>query len=172
MKFYDYFSSDRLDMTIAKVSDAIFFLELFNTPSWLKYIGDRQVHSVEDAEKMIESRMVAQYQRLGFGNYVLRLKGSDIPIGVCGLYDRPNFEGIDLGYAILPAYEGNGYASEAAITLFRAAKEVIGLKDIKAFTVVDHPISQKILRKLGMEPIKRFYLEGSADELILFGKVE
>lgn len=169
VKQYEHFETERLNLDIAKVSDAAFFLELLNSPSWIKYIGDRNVHSIQEAEIYIESRMVAQYNRIGFGNYVLRRKDDGVIVGVCGLYDRPGMEHIDIGYALLKQFEGQGYASEAAIKLYDVAKTEFGLTEIRAFTLVNHHASQKVLYKLGMKPIKTFTMEGDDAELLLFG---
>jgi RimJ/RimL family protein N-acetyltransferase len=37
-----------------------------------------------------------------------------LPIGICGLVKRNYLDDIDLGYALLPRYWGQGYAYEAA----------------------------------------------------------
>jgi ribosomal-protein-alanine N-acetyltransferase len=169
MTIYNHFETERLNLDLAEVLDAPFFLTLFNSPSWIKYIGDRNVHTLEEAENYIESRMVAQQTRLGYGNYVLRRKEDGVIVGVCGLYDRPAMNGVDIGYALLEQYEGNGYASEAALKLYDVAKNILGLSELKAFTLVDHKASQRILYKIGMKPIKTFTMEGEDVELLLFG---
>jgi [ribosomal protein S5]-alanine N-acetyltransferase len=42
------FETERLILKPTSEEDALFLLELLNAPKWLKYIGDRQVKSVED----------------------------------------------------------------------------------------------------------------------------
>ena len=65
------FETDRLLLRPTLVEDAEFILRLMNTPKWLKYIGDRQVRSVPDAEKYIKTKMQPQLDRLGFSNYTV-----------------------------------------------------------------------------------------------------
>jgi len=48
-------------------------------------------------------------------------------LGVCGLYDRAGIEGIDIGFALLPAYKNKGYAFELANEIKRAGIEVFGI---------------------------------------------
>ena len=90
-----------------------FLLELMNSPKWLKFIGDRKVHSVRDALQYICARMLPQLRHLGFSNYTILLKSNQQKIGTCGLFDREGLEGIDIGFALLPDFEKQGYAFEA-----------------------------------------------------------
>lgn len=58
--------TERLIIIPISKEDSSFMYELMNSPKWLKYIGDRKVHTVEDAEKHIELKMRPQLERLGF----------------------------------------------------------------------------------------------------------
>ena len=55
-------------------------------------------------EDYIQNKMIAQLERLGYANYTLILKNTDQKIGVCGLFDRPTLEGVDLGYLCLKSF--------------------------------------------------------------------
>ncbi|MEM9329252.1 MAG: GNAT family N-acetyltransferase, partial [Bacteroidota bacterium] len=79
------------------IDDAAFIFELFNEPKWIKYIGNRNIASVEQAKDYIVERMTPQLQRLGYSSYTLIKKDDQQKIGVCGLYDREGLDGIDLG---------------------------------------------------------------------------
>ncbi len=78
-------STSRLELLEICEADAAFILELFNTPSWLKYIGDRNLRTEEDAKNYIINRLMPSYKTFGFGFYLTRLKEGDIPIGICGI---------------------------------------------------------------------------------------
>lgn len=167
-KRYDFFETKRLWLKLCTPDDAAFIYRLVNSPDWLQYIGDRKVYSVEDAVRYIEDKMLAQHQQLGYGNYVLIRKEDGIKIGVCGLYDRPGLDSIDIGYAMLPECTGQGFAFEAANRLLYAAWYEIGIQKIQAITTMDNIASQKILDKLGLvySGIKR--LEGDEADLMLY----
>lgn len=143
------FDTDRLILKPTDVTDASFILELYNTPKWLQFIGDRNIHSEADAATYIQEKMLPQFLRLGFGNYTIIEKESNIKIGLCGLYDREGIEGIDLGFAFLPNFEGKGYGFECARRLIEASKEDFDLKELCAITNEDNESSQKLLLKLG-----------------------
>jgi RimJ/RimL family protein N-acetyltransferase len=41
--------TERLLLRPFNTDDAPFILELVNSPGWLQFIGDRNIHSIEDA---------------------------------------------------------------------------------------------------------------------------
>lgn len=45
--------TDRLILRHQKIEDAAFILELLNDPSWIQYIGDRGVRTIDDARDYI-----------------------------------------------------------------------------------------------------------------------
>jgi RimJ/RimL family protein N-acetyltransferase len=55
------------------------------------------------------------------------LKPENIPVGMCGLIKRKTLDDVDIGFALLPEYEGNGFATEAAVAVMKYAKETLKL---------------------------------------------
>ena len=49
-----HFETERLLIRPIEISDAEFMLQLLNTDGWLKFIGDRNVHSIEEAAAYIQ----------------------------------------------------------------------------------------------------------------------
>ena len=47
--------TDRLTLAELQIEDAPFILELYNDPDFIKYIGDRNIHSIFDAESSLKS---------------------------------------------------------------------------------------------------------------------
>ena len=47
--------SERLKICPITISDVVFVIELFNTDGWLKYIGDRNIQQIADAENFIQN---------------------------------------------------------------------------------------------------------------------
>ena len=168
MSSYLSFETTRLLLQATTHADADFILELVNTPKWLQYIGDRQVHSLEDARQYIQTRMTPQLQRLGFANYTLIRKSDQTRIGTCGLYDREGLSGLDIGFALLPAYERQGYGYEAARRLLTAAHEDFGIQKISAITTPDNIASQRLLEKLGLRKTGTTQLPGEEEVLLVF----
>ena len=139
----------RLELRRAALSDAAFFLALLNDPSWLENIGDRGVRSPVDAQRYITDNIQAAYRSLGYGMYVVELKGSGRPTGVCGLVKRDYLPGPDLGFALLPEFTGFGYASEAARAVMVHAQRTLGIGQLYAIVKRGNHRSVKLLGGLG-----------------------
>jgi RimJ/RimL family protein N-acetyltransferase len=160
--------TERLILRWLSTSDAAFILQLVNEPSWLQYIGDRGVKTLEDAENYIKKGPLEMYGRLGFGLNLVELKGSEEPIGICGLIKRESLEDVDIGFAFLPAFWGKGYAFESTSATIRYGKSVLGLSRIVAITSQDNDPSGKLLGKLGFRLERLIRLAADGEDLKLF----
>lgn len=165
---YKTFDTDRLHLRPTQLEDASFILRLLNTPKWLKYIGDRNVKTLADAQKYIKERMFPQLERLGFGNYTVIRKLDGAKLGCCGIYDREGLEGVDIGFSFLPEYEGQGYAFEASDCIKVAAFSEFNLKKMGAITLEENTASRKLLEKLGLEFVKMIQLGEDPEELCYY----
>ena len=162
--------TERLTLREFTIEDSGFILKLLNTPGWLKYIGSRSVDTIKDAEEYIENKIRISYKISGFGFYLMELRPDKIKTGMCGLVKREALDDIDIGFALLPEYEGNGYAFEAAIGVLDFAKDKLKLKSIAAITVKNNSPSIKLLGKLGMTFEKMIRLPNDTEDLMLFKK--
>lgn len=98
--------TERLVLRHLTVEDSEFILELLNDPSWLRFIGDKGVRTLDAARDYILKNLVAMYEKLGFGLYLVEIKGEGVPVGICGLVKRDSLEDVDIGFAFLPKYRG------------------------------------------------------------------
>ena len=163
--------TERLTVSKFSIKDAPFFLELVNTPHWLKYIGDRNTKTLKQAEKRITEGHIKSYKTYGFGFYVLKLKeGDNKPIGTCGLIKRDTLKHVDIGFAMLPGYESKGFGYEASLAILKLAKETFKLKKIVAITLPTNTPSIKLLEKLGLSYQKNVKPFEDDKELLLFAK--
>ena len=128
--------------------DGEFILDLLNQPSFIKYIGDRNVRSVEAAREYIENRFAESYRKFGFGMWAVELKDSGTPIGICGFVKRDTLPDADIGFAILPQFEGKGYALESAVGVMGYGGDVFQFKRVLAITTKDNESSGRLLGKL------------------------
>ena len=142
--------TDRLILRHLSADDAEFVFELVNDPAWLRFIGDRGVRNLDDARDYIRKGPVDSYSRYGFGLYAVERKEGGSPIGICGLVKRDFLEDVDIGFALLPAFRGKGYAREAARATLSYAREVVGLDRIVAITSADNDASGRLLEEIGL----------------------
>lgn len=160
--------TQRLVLRPMSLEDAAFILELVNEPSFIQNIGDRKVRSLEDAQSYIRNGPIASYERHGFGLYVMEMKETHEPMGMCGLIKRDTLEDVDIGYALLPRFWSQGYAVEAAQAMKDYARDVIKLKRLVAITDPANQGSIRLLEKIGLRFVKMVRLSADDIELKLF----
>jgi RimJ/RimL family protein N-acetyltransferase len=163
--------TERLILQEFSVDDAEFILTLLNTPAWLKYIGDKNVRTIEDAVNYLENGPLKSYKENGFGLWLTLLKASSTPIGMCGLVKRVSLDDIDIGFALLPEYSKLGYGYEIALATINYATNVLQINKIVAITDANNVPSIKLLNKLGLHVEKKLKLSES-DTVLLFSPLK
>ena len=160
--------TERLSLRLISVDDAEFILALLNEPSFLRYIGDKQVRNLEDARQYILNGPIASYERHGLGLLLAELKGSQTPIGMCGLLKRDELPQPDLGFALVPDFWNKGLAFEAATAVLQDARDRLRLERILAITSLDNDASIKLLERLGFNFERVIRLAPDREEVRLF----
>ena len=161
----------RLIISKFTIEDAPFYLELVNTPNWIKYIGDREIYTIDAAKKRLEESVVKSYIDNDYGAYKLQLKDQDLTtIGSCGLYKRDFFDHADIGFAMLPQYENHGYGYESSVEILRLAENEFKQEKVLAITLPINKPSIKLLEKLGLVFEKKINPFDDDEELLLFAK--
>jgi len=140
--------ASRLKLRWLELRDADFIYQLVHDPHWLRFIGDKQVASLEGAQGYIEDGPRAMYRQFGFGLNRVALKDSDTPIGICGLLQRDSLPLPDLGFAFQPEYRGRGYAQEAADAVLQHACLILQQTRVLAIVNPDNHASIHLLDKL------------------------
>lgn len=158
----------RLQLEKATPADSSFFFELMNSPNCIRYIGDRGISSEKFAADYIENKLIKSYDENGYGLYKMSLKENCAPIGICGFVKRDYLDHADLGFAVLPEFEGKGYAVEAAKAVMEYGTKILELEPILAITSTDNLRSQKLLRKIGLKETGFITAPNSSEELLLF----
>jgi ribosomal-protein-alanine N-acetyltransferase len=139
----------RLALRRFEPADAAFIHELVNDPAWIRYIGDKNIRSLEDARRYIENGPMKMYAERGFGLWRVDRKSDGVALGMCGLVKREQLADVDLGFAFLPRHWGQGYARESAEGVVRHAREALGIGRLVAITSPGNAPSAKLLEKLG-----------------------
>jgi RimJ/RimL family protein N-acetyltransferase len=133
------------------LGDAEFIFRLVNDPSWLRFIGDKNVRNLDDARRYLREGPLDMYQRYGFGMYRVEERESGNSAGMCGLIKRDQLPDVDVGYAFLPEFRGKGYAYEAASAVLTHGNRQFGLRRIVAITTPSNDASIRVLEKAGMK---------------------
>ena len=146
--------------------DGELMLAILNDPDFIRNVADRGVRTVEQAQDYLEQGTIASYTQHGFGMYKVALKDGSA-IGLCGLVKRDFLEDVDIGYAYLPEYRGQGYALEAAQAVMDFAREELDLRRIVAIVSPENDRSVALLEKLGMASEGCMTLPGEEEEIAL-----
>jgi len=172
--------TERLVLREIDERDDAFMLDLLNQPSFIKYIGDRNVRNLEQSREFIESRYRKSYGENGFGLWAVELKVPDSEIqnpkskiqnpviGICGFVKRDSLPDADIGFAFLPEFERKGYAFESADAVMKYGREKLGLNRVLAITTKDNESSGRLLAKLGFKFDGLITQPHDTDELKLF----
>jgi RimJ/RimL family protein N-acetyltransferase len=159
--------TERLLLRELTVEDAPFTVELLNEPSFIRFIGDRGVRTIEQARRYLLDGPIASYGRYGFGMYLTIRRIDGASIGMAGLVKREGLDDVDVGFAFLPPYRAQGYALEAARAVIAHAARDVGLKRVVAIATPDNAGSLKVLYKLGMTFERSIRLPGEDKDLSL-----
>lgn len=153
-------TTERIRLRELEHADDAFIMQLVNDPSWLRFIGDRKVHSLPDARRYID-KVAESYAKHGFGLWAVEELASDgvgdsvgdrmagEPTGICGLLKRDTLELPDVGFALLPRHRGKGLASEALAATLDLAHTRYRLTRVCAITDLDNLASQAVLLRAG-----------------------
>ncbi len=160
--------TDRLRLVEAVPDDSLFILNLLNSPTWLEFIGDKGVKTEEDALTYIQKSLMDSYAKNGFGLYKVCLKDSMEPIGICGFLKRDYLPDPDLGFALLPKFEGSGFMLEATRAMMRYGASHLQFNTILAIVMPENVKSQRLLNKIGFSKIDFVKPSPKTSELLLF----
>ncbi|HDX8428530.1 GNAT family N-acetyltransferase [Aeromonas veronii] len=160
-------TSSRLILREMIVTDAPFILELLNDGDFYRYIGDRGIRTLEQAQEYIQQGPAVSYARYGHGLYLVERKEDGASLGICGLIKRDALEQVDIGYAFLPQYRGQGYAIEAAQAVLVDGKSRLGIGQVVAIVTPGNERSIGLLAKLGLVRSRLVKLSEDADECLL-----
>jgi RimJ/RimL family protein N-acetyltransferase len=164
--------TDRLRLRQFSVKDAPFILKLLNEPSFIQNIGDKGARTLDDARRYILTGPLASYEKFGFGLWLVELKDSTRPIGMCGLLKREILDDVDIGYAFLPEFWSHGYAIESASAVLSYSTRQFGLKRVVAVVNPENESSIRLLQKMGFEYETMIKLSAEEPEIKLFGSTK
>lgn len=157
--------TDRLIIRQFNVDDAPFIFRLLNEETFIRYIANKNIRTIDDAKNYLLNGPILSYQKNNFGLNIIQLKDTKVVIGMCGLVNRDELGYPDLGYAFLPEFCGKGYAHEATISVLKSEIVTHDLNTILGVTFPDNFNSNRLLKKLGFIQKGTIELYGSLNNL-------
>ncbi|MDD3266859.1 MAG: GNAT family N-acetyltransferase [Burkholderiales bacterium] len=163
-------TTDRLLIRELTLNDTEFIFELLNQSSWKKYIGNKNIKSIEDAKQYLIDNTIKMYETHGFGLWCVTKIYSKQPLGIAGVTKRDNLPVIDIGFAFLDRFIGHGYAYEACEAILDYTKSQLNSEQILAIVKPENNKSIKLLDKLGFTFKEQVHLNPADNPLNLMEK--
>lgn len=158
---YKLLETPILSLSPLQEEDWSFILKLLNTEGWLRFIGDKGVRDQEGALTYIRN---IRSSDASFFN-VMRLKDTNESIGMVSLMKRDFLDSPDIGYALLPEFEGKGYAFEAVKMYLDALIYENKYSVITAFARSENAGSIRLMERLGFHFKNTFLRDGESCSL-------
>ncbi len=141
--------TERLLLRRVSATDVNEIMELRGNPETMKYIPRPLVTNADEALahiKMIDDKIEANE---GI-NWAITIKGNPKLIGVIGHYRiQPENHRCEIGYMILPQYNGQGYVTEAVKAVLQYGFDDLQMHSIEGVIDPDNIASEKVLLKNG-----------------------
>jgi RimJ/RimL family protein N-acetyltransferase len=145
-----------------------FIFELVNEPTFKRFIGDKDVNSLEDAREYLREGPIGGYEKFGYGLFLVTLKDTEKPAGICGLVRREEFDDPDIGFAFLRRYRRNGYAGESVEAVLEYGFGSLELRRIIAMADPDNEPSVRLLERLGFVYEREVRMPDDDQDISLF----
>jgi RimJ/RimL family protein N-acetyltransferase len=135
-----------------RADDRPFFAELNADPEVMRHFPATLDREQSDA---VASRIMDHITKHGFGFWALEIPGVMPFAGFVGLahvpFDAPFTPAVEIGWRLVRAAWGRGYASEAARACVHFAFDDLRLAEIVALTVPANTRSRAVMERIGMQ---------------------
>lgn len=165
------FRTTRLELRRFRPDDPVdqdFVLALLNQRSFIDNIADRGVRDRAGASAYLRDGPQASFARHGFGLMKMVRCADGAALGMCGLLQRDYLTHPDIGYSLLDAHVGRGYASEAAAATLAWGFARFAPPRIAASTALHNDASVRLLLRLGFRDEGRRLFPAHAAEVRYF----
>lgn len=142
-------TTERLHLTPFALGHADALFAMNSNPDVMRYLGDTQTRNETEAGI---ARVQARWETYGFAWWTIFLKDTDTIIGAACLQNLAHKDDapLEIGWRLMPAYQGQGYATEAGQAAMDFGFERIGVDYLCAVTNPENIASQKVMQRLGM----------------------
>jgi RimJ/RimL family protein N-acetyltransferase len=92
---------------------------------------------------------VAHWPLFGFGSLMIEVTATGETVGEVGLHKGIAFPETELGWMLFDGFEGQGYATEAALEMRRFAYEAVGLTSLVSYISAENARSRALAERMG-----------------------
>ena len=125
-----------------------------NNREVMRYLSSGEPVTMEQTDAAI-ARNQAKWAQYGYGWWVVFLKDTDEVIGAACVQNLAHKDDnpLEIGWRLLPEYQGHGYATEAGQAAADFAFNHIGVDFVKAVCNPENTASEAVMKRLGMTPL-------------------
>ncbi|MGK4568721.1 GNAT family N-acetyltransferase [Flavobacterium sp. 3HN19-14] len=158
-------TTERLTLRKLSKNDAEAILQLRSSPEVNKFLNRKPSKTLEDATDFI--RNITENESDDLFYWAITKTENETLIGTICLFEfLSDMEKCEIGYELLPEYQGNGFMIEAVRKVIEYAHEKLGLKIIDAISHKENLASTGLLQKFGFTELPEVVEENP--DLVLF----
>ncbi|MDQ6608963.1 MAG: GNAT family N-acetyltransferase [Bacteroidota bacterium] len=134
-------------------SDANEIFALRSNDKVNKYLGRKPSKSIDDAKTFIQT-ISENIQRNDSIYWAITLNGTDKLVGtICFFEFSDDHSKAEIGYELLPDFQGKGIMQEAILKVIDFGMQHIGLNSIEAHTHSENQNSTRLLEKFNFKKL-------------------
>lgn len=151
-----YIETERLVLRSWRPEDLPVFIAMNKDERVMRYFP---ATLSDDETVAFYNRIQDEFSEKGWGLYAVERKSVGDFIGYVGLHEI-GFEadfapGVEIGWRLAADYHNQGYATEAAMAVFKLAKDA-GIGRLYSFTAKLNGPSERVMQKIGMQKAGEF----------------
>lgn len=150
-KPFPVLKTERLTLRQLATSDDNEIFALRSNELVNKYLGRKPADSIDDARNFIQV-INENIEKNNSLYWAIALKEADKLIGTICLYDFSDDNAkAEIGYELLPPFQGKGIMQEAISPVLDFATQQLGLRSIDAYTHAENVRSTKLLEQYNFQ---------------------
>jgi RimJ/RimL family protein N-acetyltransferase len=139
--------SERLRFRLFRDSDFATYEQWCARMEIMRYLGGKTFDRIQAWRHFAYLR--GHWEFLGYGYYAVEEKATGTLIGRIGYTNQPGWPAFELGWTVIPEFQGRGYATEAARLLLPYAFQTLDQPKVVSLIHPDNAPSRRVAEKLG-----------------------
>ncbi len=138
------FETKRLQVRHLTSSDLDAMFAVYSDPEAMIYVGDGEPITRDECVQWIDITE-KNYEKRGYGMSAVVFAETNSVIGFCGLVHPGGQEEVEIKYALLREYWGQGLATEVVRGMLAYGAERFAMQSVIATVAPDNAASQRVL---------------------------
>ncbi len=152
-------NTERLTLRPLMESDSEVLHRIYQSEGVLRYFPNPDPPTLDRVQRFITGQQ-AHWEKYGYGNWGIEVKGQGEIIGWAGLQFLPELNETEVGFLLSHPNWGKGYATEGAMASLHFGFEYFSLDHVVALVHPDNLASIHVVEKCGMVYVETVLLWG------------